>query len=203
MAESLLAAERRQRILAELRSRGMVRTAGLARRLGVSEMTVHRDLDTLAAQGLVQKVFGGAVATRFDEPGASCAICGAVPDKRLDVTVHLADDGSRLACCPHCGLMLLGRLGEQVHSAVTFDFVTRQTVNVRAAAYVLESLATPCCAPSVLAFRMREDAERFRTGFGGRVADFEAAMAWLATAMGISFVPIDQLAESAPGRLRR
>lgn len=203
MAESLLASQRRQRILDALRSRGMVKTGELARTFGVSEMTIHRDLDALAAQGLVQKIFGGAVTTRLDESGAGCTICGAAPDKRLDVTLHLANGGSRLACCPHCGLMLLGRLGEQVQSAVTFDFVTRQTVNVRTATYVLESAATPCCSPSVLAFRMREDAERFRLGFGGRVADLEAAMAWLARSMGIGFVPVDQLSELSPGRPRR
>src|SRR3954447_1945054 len=36
----------------------------LARRLGVSEMTVRRDLDALQEEGLVGRVRGGAVATR-------------------------------------------------------------------------------------------------------------------------------------------
>ncbi|WP_331767290.1 DeoR/GlpR family DNA-binding transcription regulator [Embleya sp. NBC_00896] len=42
----------------------------LARRLGVSEMTVRRDLDALERQGLVRRVHGGAVATRAREEGA-------------------------------------------------------------------------------------------------------------------------------------
>ncbi|AYF75732.1 DeoR/GlpR transcriptional regulator [Nocardia yunnanensis] len=36
----------------------------LAARLGVSEMTVRRDLEALAQRGLVRRVHGGAVATR-------------------------------------------------------------------------------------------------------------------------------------------
>lgn len=36
-----------------------------------------------------------------------------------------------VACCSHCGLLLLQRLGPQAQSAVTFDFVSRQTVNAR------------------------------------------------------------------------
>ncbi|MEC3917338.1 DeoR/GlpR family DNA-binding transcription regulator [Nocardia sp. CDC160] len=35
----------------------------LAQRLGVSEMTVRRDLDTLERRGLVRRVHGGAIAT--------------------------------------------------------------------------------------------------------------------------------------------
>ncbi|MET8423401.1 DeoR/GlpR family DNA-binding transcription regulator [Nocardia sp. NPDC004860] len=38
--------------------------AELAQRLGVSEMTVRRDLDALEQRGLVRRVHGGAVATR-------------------------------------------------------------------------------------------------------------------------------------------
>ncbi len=179
MAATTLAAQRRQLILDELRAHGAVRTADLTRRLGVSEMTVHRDLDRLAAEGFIQKVFGGAVV----KPAAAqscCAVCGAAPEKRLDFTVHAADGTRAVACCPHCGLLLVRRLGEQVHSAVTFDFVTRQPVNARAASFVLASQATPCCAPSLLAFARREDAQRFQAGFGGQVATLEEAVQWLA-----------------------
>lgn len=56
------AAERQQRIAAELRERGRVEVAELASAYGVSEDTVRRDLRQLAARGLVQKTHGGAVA---------------------------------------------------------------------------------------------------------------------------------------------
>ncbi|MFI2380175.1 DeoR/GlpR family DNA-binding transcription regulator [Streptomyces sp. NPDC018964] len=41
----------------------------LSERLGVSEMTVRRDLNTLERQGLVRRVHGGAVAVRSREEG--------------------------------------------------------------------------------------------------------------------------------------
>ncbi|MFC5908925.1 DeoR/GlpR family DNA-binding transcription regulator [Streptacidiphilus monticola] len=47
-----------------------VSVAELAQRLGVSEMTVRRDLDVLERQGLVRRVHGGAVPARAREEGA-------------------------------------------------------------------------------------------------------------------------------------
>jgi DeoR/GlpR family transcriptional regulator of sugar metabolism len=41
----------------------------LAARLGISQSTVRRDLDELAAQGLVRRVFGGAILEK--QNGAS------------------------------------------------------------------------------------------------------------------------------------
>ncbi|TDU02898.1 DeoR family transcriptional regulator [Streptomyces sp. 846.5] len=63
MAENsnLLAEQRRALILDEVRRRGGVRVNELTRRLNVSDMTVRRDLDALARQGVVEKVHGGAV----------------------------------------------------------------------------------------------------------------------------------------------
>ncbi|MGW7266159.1 DeoR/GlpR family DNA-binding transcription regulator [Streptomyces sp. NPDC054842] len=59
--QNLLAEQRRNLILDEVRRRGGVRVNELTRRLGVSDMTVRRDLDALARQGVVEKVHGGAV----------------------------------------------------------------------------------------------------------------------------------------------
>ncbi|QEO13397.1 DeoR family transcriptional regulator [Agromyces intestinalis] len=53
--------ERRERILAEVRRRGAVRVAELAVELGVSELTVRRDIGVLADRALVTRVHGGAV----------------------------------------------------------------------------------------------------------------------------------------------
>jgi DNA-binding LacI/PurR family transcriptional regulator len=52
--------QRRERLLAELRRHGAVRVRDLAPMLGVSELTVRRDIVTLAEQRLVTKVHGGA-----------------------------------------------------------------------------------------------------------------------------------------------
>ncbi|SDY17167.1 DNA-binding transcriptional regulator of sugar metabolism, DeoR/GlpR family [Amycolatopsis xylanica] len=48
---------------------GRISVADLADRLGVSEMTVRRDLDALQAQGLLQRIRGAATATREPESG--------------------------------------------------------------------------------------------------------------------------------------
>ncbi|MET9693922.1 DeoR/GlpR family DNA-binding transcription regulator [Streptomyces sp. NPDC006514] len=73
MTESApLAAQRREVILDTVRRKGAVRVAALVEQLGVSDMTIRRDLDVLARAGSVEKVHGGAVSTSGttgDEPG--------------------------------------------------------------------------------------------------------------------------------------
>ncbi|HWD06846.1 MAG TPA: DeoR/GlpR family DNA-binding transcription regulator [Amycolatopsis sp.] len=68
----MLARQRQAMILEEARRTGAVRVSDLVTRLGVSDMTVRRDLDVLAGRGLVEKVYGGAtsvVGKSTDEPG--------------------------------------------------------------------------------------------------------------------------------------
>lgn len=64
---------RRQAIISsQLRLHGSVRVADVATELGVSEMTVRRDLEFLEEQGLCEKVHGGATlrdGRRAHEPG--------------------------------------------------------------------------------------------------------------------------------------
>jgi DeoR/GlpR family transcriptional regulator of sugar metabolism len=59
----LLATQRRHWILQELQASWTVRVADLAGVLGVSEMTVRRDIDTLDAEGQLLRVHGGATRT--------------------------------------------------------------------------------------------------------------------------------------------
>lgn len=61
-AKSPLAPQRRQRILEWVTRDGFVRVTELVERLGVSEMTVRRDINELAGHGSVERVHGGAVA---------------------------------------------------------------------------------------------------------------------------------------------
>src|SRR3954464_865072 len=67
-----LSAERREQILQLLSDDGRIVAADLPTRLGVSLDTVRRDLDELAATGLLRRVRGGAlppspVSPRFVE----------------------------------------------------------------------------------------------------------------------------------------
>ena len=67
-----LARQRHEAILSEVALRGAVRVTELATLLGVSDMTIRRDLDLLDEAGLLEKVHGGATARanrRADEPG--------------------------------------------------------------------------------------------------------------------------------------
>jgi DeoR/GlpR family transcriptional regulator of sugar metabolism len=66
-----LAAQRQTQILERLRLDGAVRVSGLAGTLGVSPMTIRRDIDELASRGLCRKVHGGATRAlnAAEEPG--------------------------------------------------------------------------------------------------------------------------------------
>jgi DeoR/GlpR family transcriptional regulator of sugar metabolism len=64
----LLAAERKHEILARLARDGRVVVAELVTVLGVSEDTIRRDLRELAAQGVLERVHGGALASPPQTP---------------------------------------------------------------------------------------------------------------------------------------
>ncbi len=68
----MLARHRQSLILEDVRRAGSARVSDLTQRLGVSDMTIRRDLEVLARAGLIEKVHGGAVlpgAPSSHEPG--------------------------------------------------------------------------------------------------------------------------------------
>ena len=68
----MLASQRQARIVDEIRRGGGVRVSDLTELLGVSDMTIRRDLEVLARAGVLHKVHGGAVlanSRRTDAPG--------------------------------------------------------------------------------------------------------------------------------------
>jgi DNA-binding LacI/PurR family transcriptional regulator len=58
--DRLFSVQRHERLLSELRRNGSVRVRDLARELGVSDLTIRRDIAALAARNLVTRVHGGA-----------------------------------------------------------------------------------------------------------------------------------------------
>ena len=60
-SREMLAKHRQSMILQDVRRAGSARVSDLTQRLGVSDMTVRRDLEVLARAGLIEKVHGGAV----------------------------------------------------------------------------------------------------------------------------------------------
>lgn len=63
----MLGAERRSQILSEVRRHGAASVADLAFAVGVSDMTVRRDIEQLAAEGLVDRIRGGARTPRLPD----------------------------------------------------------------------------------------------------------------------------------------
>lgn len=90
----MLAGQRQQLIVEEIRRRGAVRVSELTELLGVSDMTIRRDLDVLASSGLIEKVHGGATAPgalSTDEPGFE-----AKSHRQLEEKEAIALQASRL-----------------------------------------------------------------------------------------------------------
>jgi DeoR/GlpR family transcriptional regulator of sugar metabolism len=64
-----LPAERRQKILDIIAREPTIRVSSLSKALGVSEMTIRRDLDFLAERDLAERTHGGAVFIKRRSPG--------------------------------------------------------------------------------------------------------------------------------------
>lgn len=58
---ALLPLQRREHLMEELRAHGAITVREIASMLGVSELTIRRDVNLLAGDGLVSRVHGGAV----------------------------------------------------------------------------------------------------------------------------------------------
>lgn len=100
--QNLLAEQRRALILDEVRRRGGVRVNELTRRLNVSDMTIRRDLDALARQGVIEKVHGGAVPVveaSTHEPGfeAKSALELSAKEDIARTAAAMAQPGSAIA----------------------------------------------------------------------------------------------------------
>jgi DeoR/GlpR family transcriptional regulator of sugar metabolism len=82
----VLASQRRQRIAHALQRDGAVRVADLVVMLGVSDMTVRRDLDVMQNAGLLTKVHGGATlpGNSAEEPGFEAKL-SQYPDEKVAI----------------------------------------------------------------------------------------------------------------------
>ena len=89
----MLIEDRRRRLLDAVNAKGSLTVAEAERSLAVSRMTVHRDLDVLAAQGLVRKVHGGVVAV--SQRGADLFDPRARP---FEERMSLAKESKRAVC---------------------------------------------------------------------------------------------------------
>lgn len=98
----MLARQRQAFILDRVREDGAVRVAELVRALGVSDMTVRRDLEVLHDRGLLEKVHGGATSlagTALFEPGfaAKLVLQQREKDAIADAAIGLVEPGMAIA----------------------------------------------------------------------------------------------------------
>ena len=98
----MLARHRQSLILQAVRSDGSARVSDLTQRLGVSDMTIRRDLEVLARDGLVEKVHGGAVlpgTPAGHEPGLEARLVLDRPEKNAiaQAAARLVRPGTAIA----------------------------------------------------------------------------------------------------------
>ncbi|MCS0602616.1 substrate-binding domain-containing protein [Streptomyces sp. LP11] len=109
--------QRHERVLELVRRRGSLRVAELAAELGVSAVTLRRDVETLAAQGRVQRLHGAVVWPGDTAPAPERrpqSAEGAVIGMIVPTTVSIFADivrGAREAVGAHGGRLVLGVTG--------------------------------------------------------------------------------------------
>ncbi len=178
----IIPSERQQQIVTMLQTETRLTIKQLVEQFNVSGMTIHRDLDKLAADGKVIKVHGG-VELMPTEPmmlgeTAVCALCGGMIMERTAFVIMRQNGEKLCACCPHCGILSMQQV-EDVGSALTPDFLQGRRINVFQAHFVIGSEVRVCCLPSTICFATQAEAEKFQRGFGGHVFNYSEAQAHL------------------------
>ncbi len=170
---------RHEQIITWLEQEGTLSIKEIQSRLNISHMTVHRDLDYLAGKNLLKKVRGGATrittSTLNPNPSPNCKMCGRKIVQRTEIVLQMDDGNQSSACCPHCGLMLIANRSN-IESALARDYLYGYMVNVFQASYLIGCELRICCIPSTLCFAHISDAQRFQTGFGGKIFNFTEAL---------------------------
>ena len=172
--------DREKKILEFIQNQGTASIQELVEAFGVSNMTIHRELNKLAEAGVIQKKHGGVslVTKPLVEDPNQCAMCNKTISERTVFIVHLESDEQKRACCAHCGLMIQSR-AKDVSQSLTADYLHGHIISANQAHYLLGSQVVICCMPSVLSFGSRLDAEKFQKGFDGTIANMDEAIQYL------------------------
>ena len=170
--------KREKTILEEVQQYGSVSIKDLADKLEVSPMTIHRDVNKLAAEGLITKSHGEVLLPEKPKSeGEGCAMCRKPVSDRTVYLLNLANGEQKRACCAHCGLMLQMQMPmDEWWQSMTTDFLHGHMISANQAFYVIHSDLNICCVPSVLSFGTELEAEKFTKGFGGQVTKMNEAI---------------------------
>ncbi len=172
--------DRQRKILALLDKETGLSAGELAGRLQVSRMTVHRDLQSLYRQDLLLRIRGGAVAKGNPRSGLEsyCTTCDrpVVPHQRSE---FILEDGSSIVTC--CAVCALRRVSHDNYEGdlLVGDQISGRMIPVDDAFFLVNSLASPCCQPSMLSFACEEEIALFQAGFGGSIARLNEALEFL------------------------
>lgn len=177
----MLPIERQRRIKELIQHNQNMKISELSKLLAVSEMTIHRDLKPLIAEGVLVKTFGGITCIQKQGnqqlTNHTCVFCNSSVHERTIYRLILSDQRIEQACCAHCGLLRHRQQRDDVVQAISYDFLKQTTISAPLAWYVLDTtLDIGCCQPQVLMFEWEEHANRFVKGFGGDVYPFEEAI---------------------------
>lgn len=176
----MLPIERLNRIKEILQERQNIKISELSDLLNVSEMTIHRDLKPLVENGTVLKTFGGVSLKQAEikkTDMTTCVYCNRDVHPKLSYRIILSDGQIEMTCCAHCGLLRHHQLKDKVVQSICHDFLRHTTISAPSAWYVLETtIDMGCCQPQVLTFEWKEHAEKFVSGFGGTVCNFNEAI---------------------------
>lgn len=172
--------DREKQILERLKKHGSASIQELADAFSVSTMTIHRDLNQLAESGYIHKRHGSAslASEQSDLVKSPCAMCGKTIIGLKVFTVHLTNGEHKSTCCAHCGLMLQTQT-KGVWQAMTMDFLHGYMISANQAIYLIDCDLKVCCVPTILTFGSQQEAERFQTGFGGKLASMDEAIQFL------------------------
>ncbi|MHB1660757.1 MAG: nitrous oxide reductase accessory protein NosL [bacterium] len=168
--------------------------AGISGILNISKMSVYRYIRALIQEKKISKTFnklypysdacsasksgtaeGNSAATAAS--AGKCGICSKqITDERLKVAVNYKKGEKQYFCCAHCAVMAAVHTISDLNSVSSImgrDFIYGNPLDLRNAFLLLKTEAIPCCSPPIIVFARKEDAEKFKKGFGGEIKSFD------------------------------
>ena len=177
---------RQREILTLLDKESGISAGSLAQRLQVSRMTIHRDLLSLREQGLLLRIHGGAVTKGRARAAVEgqCSVCAGRLLPHQSCEIQGADGSLAVACCAACGLRQFS-LGSKATQLYVGDQISGRMLLAEEAFFLVNSLASPCCQPSLLSFAREDEVALFQEGFGGSIARLDEALEFLRVAKSL------------------